>query len=284
LPFTQGQRVLVAIDGKSGTSGMAVLNVLPVTCPETDVSGQSFPVSFTTVGGANAHTGACGGDALSERSYRFIPPADGLYRFSVDSTTIQPALYLERGAKCGGEMLGCNATPGAGNPATVTRWLPGGAPVTIIVDSNAGTGTFELDVEALGVACPATTPAWGTTMTIDSSAPEILSGTCQPASSPLFGGPTREHSFPYSVDITTVGMVCGIRILSATPLMAYVLRGSQCDGPEKTGSCQISTCTTSCTLTLPFGLVDSGQYVVVVENISNYGSDVTYTLQQYCVL
>jgi hypothetical protein len=284
--FTQGQRVLVAIDGKSGTSGTALLNIVPVTCPDTDLTGQPFPVTFTTQGGTNVHSGTCGGDGASERSYRWTPAAAGLYRFSVNSNAFQPALYLERGAKCGGEMLGCNATGGGSNVATVTRWLPAGEPVTIIVDSVAGTGAFQLNVETLSAPCPAATTFPSGNVVLDTSAPDIMSATCQPASSALFSGPTHEHTYSYAVNITTVGLRCGVRIDSdVSPVTAYVLGGSRCDGPEKPGYCSVSTCTgTACTLSFSFTSVDNGQYVLVVESAANFGSSLTYRIAEFCVL
>jgi hypothetical protein len=162
--FEAGTTYALVVDGNSGASGNAKLNIQPVTCPSADVGdGASLPQTFTTASGATLHGGACGGDTGPERSYRFIPPKTGLWRMSVTadpSSGLNPALYVERGPICGGTLLQCNGhdVGSIKMPAEVSRVLTAGEPVTLIVDSRGGQGKFDLDAKFVGDACPALAP------------------------------------------------------------------------------------------------------------------------------
>ncbi len=159
--FEAGTVYAVVVDGNSGASGNAVLNIQPVTCPSADIGdGSTLPQTFTTASGATSHGGACGGDTGPERSYRFIPPKTGLWRLSATAdpaSGLNPALYVEEGPVCGGTLLQCNGHDQGSikMPAEVSRVLTAGEPVTLIVDSRGGQGKFTLDAELVAETCPA---------------------------------------------------------------------------------------------------------------------------------
>jgi hypothetical protein len=270
--FDRGQSALVVIDGNSGARGEAVLNVQAITCPDQDLTGQPLPADLTTVGGSNTHTGACGGDGQLERMYRWTAPADGLYRFSVTSDAIRPALYVERGPRCGGELLGCHAAY-TGMPASVTRWLPAGQTVTLIVDSTGGSGLFTLDVEAVSDSCSGLSrPESDNDYVLDTTAGDLLTSSCGPLAE-RWGLDLNEHL--YSLSPACCG---GIHVRSDSALTGYLLLGEHCDGPEV--ACKTSTCSDGeCTLSLS---TSDQSYVLVIE--TNGASPVTYSFGFTCAM
>jgi hypothetical protein len=160
--FREGDRYVLVVDGNAGSRGNATLSIQPVECPAGDVGrGAELPQTFSTAVGTAAYGGACGGDAGPERSFRFTPSETGLWRISATAETtamgFSPALYLERGPICGGPLLQCNGHDhgGIGMPAEVTRLLPAGEPVTLLVDSRQGAGSFVLAASKVGDSCPA---------------------------------------------------------------------------------------------------------------------------------
>jgi hypothetical protein len=276
--FAQGETVLVVVDGNYGDRGTAVLNVELVTCPSLDLTGQPLPAALTTVGGTNNRSGACGGDGQLEKSYRWIPPSDGLYRFSATSngttgSSIHPALYLERGPECGGELLGCNAASGD-LPATVTRWLPGRQPVTVIVDAQNGPGAFSLNVEKLSDACPVITGGVPDgDIVLDSSAPDILSPSCVQAPAEQYMGPTHEHSY------LLPAANCGVAVTGDGPFTVYLLKGDRCDGPEM--GCQPATGNVS-TWSATVSTTSDYDSVLVIEQGSP--GPLTYSVHFMCTM
>jgi hypothetical protein len=286
--FARAESVLAVIDGNYGDRGTAVFNAEPVTCPGTDLTGQPLPANLTTVGGTSTHSGTCGGNG-PEKGYLWTPPSDGLYRFSVTSTSIQPALYLERGAKCGGELLGCNTTAGGDYAATVTRWLPAGQPVTLIVDSQNGAGPFTLNAVKLSDPCPAGAAQTvgnlrATDVLLDNGAPDILSSTCTPAASVEYFGATHEHT--YGLDLALgAAESCDLMVTSDRPLTLYLLKGNRCDGPEVAGSCRSSTCTSgTCSTSISLFGMPNGPYVVVVEGTYGMMGQSTYSIGAACTI
>jgi hypothetical protein len=271
--FERGESALVVIDGQSGAQGKATLNVEPVTCPDQDLTGQPLPANLTTLGGTNTHTGACGGEGQLERMYRWTAPSGGLYRFSVTSDTFQPALYLERGPRCGGELLGCHAADSE-VPASVTRWLPAGETVTVIVDSMSGSGPFSLNVESVEDVCSELPYTDDAEHVLDAATTNAMTSSCGPIedSNPGFFWTRREHLYAFP-------SCCGaIEIMSNAPLTAYLLLGEHCDGPEVV--CSTSTCAgADCTLSVP---TDGRTYVLVVE--SNTEVPASYSVQARCVM
>lgn len=277
--FEAGQRIVLVADGKAGDAGNLNLSIAPVTCPALDLSGQALPLStaLTTVGGTNSQGGKCGGAGRLERTVRWLPPSDGLYRFSVSSETFDPALHVENGARCGGELLGCNATP-TGSPAQVTRRLKASQPVSLIVDSTRAEGAFTLGVQRLTATCPAKADtdlpgAEEEAVTLSSTAaPDVLSGSCVPAGGlvdyKVQGYPDLSYSFPVSLCDTCRQM---LQFHGTGSFAVYLLKGSDCSGPES--SCVVATASsagTDWTANLSFTKANNGNYVLVVESLENY--------------
>jgi len=284
--FEAGERLIIVVDGNAGEEGEAHLAVERVACPETDLRGQPFPLALTTAGGTNAHAGACGGAGVREKSYRFIAPSAGLYRFSVSSEVFDPALHVEDGAMCGSPLLQCNPGRRSDWPTRVTRYLTPGQAVTLIVDSTAGEGSFELDAERLtGATCPALPFQDDADVVIDTDDADVLSGSCQAAGNnrPL-GTPTglQEHSMPLEIAMSE-SSVCTYQIDADRPFVSYLIRGTRCDGPE-------SACTVAAQspdgsgwrTSHRFGFADNGDYVLVIEP-STSGIGFTYTISPFCL-
>lgn len=276
--FAAGQRVLVVVEGKAGSTGEVTLSIAPVACPAQDLTSQVFPISQTTVGGSNAQGGLCGGAGLRERTYRWTPPADGFYQFAVSSAVITPALHLERGARCGGDLLTCFSA----RPAVLGRFLPGGEPVTLIVDSAGGEGSFDLDVKEVFGSCPLFPAlpadpevAW----ILDDSAPDVLSGSCSP---PLMSGTGQwasmhEHSYAVSLNYSGAGFL-RVAVRGDQWFSAYVLRGSDCGGEERL--CEVAE-EVDGAYELSFSMNSSfnGDNIVVIESHSEQLTYQVYTMQ-----
>lgn len=284
-----GESVVVVVDGNAGSFGSAVLGVSEITCPGIDLDRQPLPLAATTLDGTDTHGGACGGDGQREKAFRYQAPSSGLYQFSVTADTFTPALYVERGPSCGGELLGCNA--GAfQSPAVVTRELAAGDIVTLLVDGVDGAGAFEVDVSELeGAACPAQALGAideGFTATLDPSDPSLLTGSCVPFQQRVLPGgtfPLPEHSYPLTVGS---GFQCNLGIVTDGPVAVYVLDGLSCGGAEL--SCElIDGVGVEQFSSFDLGDVFASQsfdYVVVVEATNPIGGPVTYTLFQACFI
>ncbi len=287
-PFGAGEGVVIVVDGKSGSFGDVALNVNRITCPAIDLGLQPLPLASTTLDGSNNHTGRCGGEGLPEKAYRWSAPAAGLYRFSVTSTVIEPALYVEQGPRCGGRLLGCNYGSSL-SPAAVVRRLAQNEVVTLIVDSANGAGAFTLNVEELSSAlCPSLPPVSLdndlVTGTLTPGDPSVLTGSCVPSeqsAQPNGAFALPEHTYPLT---TESGYGCSISINADAPVTVYVLEGLQCGGAELV--CQNFTAVgLDQDVEIDLGDAFSGasyDYVVVVENTNPTAGAVNYTLFESC--
>jgi hypothetical protein len=288
--LTQGEDVLVVVEGQSGEMGNAVLNVSRVTCPEVDLTGQTFPLALTTVGGSNGHSGACQGSG-NEKSYRYVPAQAGFHRFSVNTSAFAPAIYLEAGAKCGSPLLQCNRGQPDTYPVHVTRYLPAGEPVTLIVDSASGEGAFELDIERLNQTTCAEArplPAEPNESIIDviqSGDSHLLSASCH-ATGGLGPYPDAfvEHRFAINAD----SLNCWYDIYASGPVYASLVRGTMCEGEEV--RCIESAVNTdpsydgySDYLYIDFTVAQLGQYVLSLETGYASGQPIDYEIVRTCV-
>lgn len=281
--FEEGDRVIVVVDGNAGEEGDARLSIERVTCPQTDLRGQPFPLAVTTVGGTNAHAGECGGAGRREKTYRFIAPEAGLYRFSVSSEVFDPALHVEAGAACGGELLQCNAGRASDWPTRVTRRLTAGQPVTLIVDSTSGEGSFELDVEDLGTQTCPSHELPDDIRTIALADGDVLSGSCQAAGNRGGIGNAaglEEHRMPLSIQLSDIAS-CTYTIEADAPFATYLIRGEACDGPE--ARCVLATGSNmTWTASHRFSAADNGDYVLVVEPATS-GFGLSYSVFVACI-
>lgn len=153
--YESGEQIVIVVDGETGEDGNAVLSVNPVTCPNSDLEGQTFPGTFTNIGGTSTFSSDCGGNTGLERTFRYTAEATGLHSFRATSAEFQPIMNVQIGAECGGADLQCNSTGPGVVGGEVIRNLETGDVVTLIVDSAFGTGEFDLDVQILDLECPA---------------------------------------------------------------------------------------------------------------------------------
>ena len=229
--FEQGERVLVVVDGNAGESGQAVLNIDEVQCPSADLTGQALPAQFSNAAGDSNHGGTCGGDGNPERAFRWQAEQAGHYAFIADSDAFAPAVYLQEGPICGGPRLGCNGA--AFGHSEVMRTLAAGELVTIIVDSQGGTGNFDIDIVPLAEECPGMVLGAMASGNIDGF-PNAMSSSCGP-SGYMEGGTFYPHG-DATYSWTSPGMVgsnsgCDITVTSDFPA-ALSLQEGTCDGPE----------------------------------------------------
>jgi hypothetical protein len=289
--FAAGEAVVFAVDGASGSFGDVVVTTHAVTCPVLDLNRQSPPVATTTLDGTNEHSGACGGLGQNQRekAFRWKSPSAGLFRFtaSTEAGNFLPALYLERGARCGGELIGCN-TGGLASPATVVARLAESEVVTLIVDGRAGSGDVELNVEDLsGELCPnqpGFNPFDDVSGVLTGGDPSVLTGSCVPArQSVLPGGEfdLPEHSYPITID----GASCDVLITADAPVAIYVHEGLECGGRELV--CQeVDDASQGEFVQANLGNLTgpSVDYVVTVEATNPNGPPVNYTLSFLCAV
>ena len=233
-PFAADQRVVVVLDGAAGESGLAQLNISPVDCPSADVSGQALPQTFSNVAGSNVHDGACGGGGNPERALRWTAPAAGLYSFVATSDDFVPALYLEQGPVCGGPLLACNGDASNGR-GEVVRALEAGEFVTVQVDSQGGTGDFELDIVELGTACPGFVLQTGDPFGDDiGNYADHMTSSCGADGYPESGNYNAYADATFAW--TSPGKIgansgCDIIVTSGFPAAVSLQQGT-CDGPE----------------------------------------------------
>jgi hypothetical protein len=285
--FAAGEAVVFAVDGASGSFGDVVVNTHAITCPILDLNRQAPPAATTTLDGTNDHFGACGGDGQREKAFRWKSQSAGLFRFTATSDAFAPALYLERGARCGGELIGCNRGGGA-SPATVVTRLEQDEVVTLIVDGIDGAGDVELNVEDLsGELCPnqpGFDPFDEISGVLTGGDPSVLTGSCVPARQLVLPGgdfALPEHTYPITID----GAACDVAIIADGPVAIYVHEGLECGGRELV--CQaVDDASQGELVQANLGnlMGPAFDYVVTVEATNPNGPPVSYTLSFLCAL
>jgi hypothetical protein len=283
--FAAGEAVVFAVDGVSGSFGDVVVNTHAITCPILDLNRQAPPAATTTLDGTNDHLGACGGDGQLEKAFRWKSQSAGLFRFTATSDAFAPALYLERGARCGGELIACNRGGGA-SPATVVTRLEQDEVVTLIVDGIDGAGDVELNVEDLsGELCPnqpGFNPFDEISGVLTGGDPSVLTGSCVPARQLVLPGgdfALPEHSYPITID----GAACDVAIIADGPVAIYVHEGLVCAGRELV--CQaVDDASQGELVQADLGnlMGPALDYVVTVEATNPNGAPVSYTLSFLC--
>lgn len=248
---------------------------------------QAPPVTATTSDGTNEHSGACGGDGQPEKAFRWKSPSAGLFRFTASSEDFAPALYLERGARCGGELIACNRG-GSASLATVVGRLAQGEVVTLIVDGAAGAGDVGLNVEDIsGELCPnqpGFSPFEPVSGVLTAGDPSVLTGSCVPARQRVLPGgefDLPEHSYPITID----GAECEVTIIADAPVAIYVHEGFKCGGRELL--CQaVDDASQGEIVEADQGntMGPAFDYVVTVEATNPNGPPVNYTLGFLCAV
>lgn len=158
-----GERFIAIIDGFDGSSGLAFLNINPLTCPSIDVLDLTtdIVVEGTLAQAPSDPLTSCGGTRVASLAYRLesTVPGGALYRFRVTSEDFDPLIALDSGPACGREPLQCNRGFGTGSAEVVKRLFGSdddttGNIATISVDAQGGQGDFVLTIEKIDVQCP----------------------------------------------------------------------------------------------------------------------------------
>jgi hypothetical protein len=287
VSLEKDEEVLVVVDGSVGDQGQYSLKVEPVSCPALDLTGQPFPVDLSTVGQQDNFQPTCNDLAVEpgslERTLRWVPETDGLYRFSVTTSSFRPTLSVFEGAKCGGRLLQCNYSVPDGHPVEVTRRLEAGKPVTLIVDAILDEpGAFSLDVQKLSDACPAlpvlTEDKIGVTLD-DGLGTNLLSSSCIPAGNQYNGAnqPFEEHIYPINIPATGFTNCTYTFANMSGSYVAYLLRGNACGGEE------LECFQDGTEANFSFSTEDAGDYLLVIENTAPFsGLSLTYDVTKLC--
>lgn len=284
--LAKDEEVVVVLDGNWGDAGQFKLNVKPVTCPGLDLTGQPLPAYLSTTGQSDQYQPTCGemppAPNSPERTIRWVPEQDGLYRFTVKTSAFRPTLSLFQGATCAGDLVQCSYNVQGGFPPEVTRWLRAGEPVTLIVDSlDGGSGAFTFDVEKLPGQCklrPQIMQNMTGVLLDETSGSTQLSSGCTWAGNQYqnVDQPYEEHIYP--IHIPSSGFTrCIYRVENPTGAWAaYLLEGNDCGGREL--DCQVDT-----EGYFDFSPEDAGDYLLVVENQAPFfGLSMTYDITRTC--
>jgi hypothetical protein len=286
--FRQGEQALVLIDGTAGDSGEGVLNIQPVTCPEADLEGQTFPLELTTLQSADDFSSQCGGVDQEDRAFHWVAPADGMYYFHVTSDSFIPIVALLDGPRCTDRVLGCNAAQQGDFGAEVVRFLRAGEPVTIVVDGKEGAGLFRLDVGLReGESCPEAVLSEAVT---DDFTARSLAPSCTPAlPGGSFGGIYAPPDKSYSFVVSGVGNICfgscNVSVTAMQDVVIYALEGDDCGGAEV--ACQVAQVDPAsgrATATVGFpSAAEDTVYTIVVSDLSEFGGG-GFTLEPFCAV
>jgi hypothetical protein len=199
--LTQGQTVLVVVDGNNFEAGSFTLeidDVPPPTCPSGSL-GSAVPqtVMGTTFNTGDALTASCNWGPSGDVSYTFTAPAAGSYSFDTYGSFMNTVLHV-RDAGCSGTEIACNDDgPGGQGWGESFTWvtLAAGQQVIVGVEGAGGQeGDFVLNVNSFAApACPETI--------LPSAVPQTINGDTTGAFDALTPGcefsasPERTFSF-----------------------------------------------------------------------------------------
>lgn len=271
IKLAKDRELLIAADGFAGDQGEGVVNVERVSCPDSDLEDQSFPIGLSTQSFGDDQNSSCGGEGQEDRAYHWVAPNDGLFAFRASSETFTPIISLQEGPQCSDTELACNRSSGPGRRAEVVRRLVKDQTVSISVDGADGAGSFELDVSDLGdVSCPEQAFPLEPD-SVGTFTPRTMSGSCGfPEITGLFGGTDMAGDVTYTFPVPALGQGCNgsctIDIESEGPLFAYALDQDDCGGEEiacEVGVFNNATNLFETTLTLP-GRVEAQSLTVVI--------------------
>ncbi|HUJ57316.1 MAG TPA: hypothetical protein VLX92_02440 [Kofleriaceae bacterium] len=132
-------------------SGQGDAGMQTIACANQNLGSAtgSDVASGTTAGHANTYMG-CSGDG-TDVSFGWFAPADGTYRIDLCNSPDQTfdTVLSVRASGCQGTQVACN-DDACGGPAgllsAVTITANAGAAFVIIVDSNVGSGPYQLAI------------------------------------------------------------------------------------------------------------------------------------------
>ena len=256
--FAHATDVVIVVDGFAGDQGIGTLNVARVSCPDSGLEGQSFPLPFSTAGFGDDYSNDCGGLTREDRAYRWVAPTDGLYAFKIRATGYAAIVSVMDGPRCSDTLLGCSKAAEGGMRAEVVRRLVAGQVVSIYVDGVDGDGPFEIDVsDPLEAPCPDEDgPADGSSVVDRYYTPRVLSPSCGfPEVFDGLSGPVPLGDISFKLDTagpvdSCVSRTCTIDIESTGLFHAYLLDQNDCGGREL--ACETATPGSPYTASLQF--------------------------------
>ncbi len=237
VKLEQDSDVLVAIDGFAGDTGDVTLSVERVSCPDSDLEGQTFPLTLTTAGFGDDFQGQCGGDLQEDRAYHYVAPADGMYAFTAIGEGHSAIVTLIDGSRCEDRILGCNAAPEPQFTSEVVRRLSAGQSVSVFVDGVEGAGAFDLDIKQVATTCPSEPLSVNTVVLGDYEA-RSMSSSCSTVE--VRNGVNIKQELndkTYLVSVPSAGKgcfgSCDITVGSSGAFSVALLEGSDCSGAEE---------------------------------------------------
>jgi hypothetical protein len=291
--FEQGQQALLLVDGAAGDSGQGSLNIQRVSCPDTDLEGQSFPLELSTLGFGDDLQGQCGGAGSEDRAYHWVAPADGLYYFRATSESFTPVISLIDGPRCSDRVLACNPAVNREYGAEAVRFLRAGQSVSVVVDGKDGAGLFTLDIGLKGSQVCPEAGLMGDTAISDDFAGPTLSSSCGATRSigsfgELYEVPDKVYSFEVFGGLGPgCGGGCDVIVSSPQNFTLYALEGGACGGAEV--ACLLAdvdqaTSTATARLSLAAGAEAATYTIVVADRFANDpGTGFTVDIQCYAV-
>lgn len=151
VDLTEGQTVLVAVDGASGAAGDYVLSVNQFigagTCSTAIDLGSTVPQTATgsTLLQPNSVTPTCGTSSAPDTVYTFTAPTDGTFLFDTFGSTFDTIIQL-RDTDCAGAALACNNNAGGPQSRTVATLVAGQTVVVVVDGASSGAGDFVLNI------------------------------------------------------------------------------------------------------------------------------------------
>ncbi len=182
-------------------------------------------VSGDTSGASDDHVPMCASANGADNTVSFTAPADGLYEFSTQGSSIDTVLLVLDGV-CEGPVLGCN-DDAVGSASVLRLPLRAGQAVTAVVDGFAVDGPWSLTVSQLDAgSCPSVElggePAPFSFGGASSGEPNLLSGTCGGSDGP-------ESTFAWTPPES--GLYTFDTLDASFDSVLYLLEG-RCGGPE----------------------------------------------------
>jgi hypothetical protein len=285
--FEAGRQALILVDGANGDSGQGVLNIQRVTCPDSDLEGQVFPVELTTRGFGDDFSSACGGSGQEDRAYHWVAPQDGIYYFRVTAESFTPALTLLDGPRCDDRILGCGGAQVPAFGAEIVRFVYAGQPVSLVVDGVDGSGLFTLEIARKDdQSCSEAVLSDGSGPLQDDFTGRTLAPSCGFArQSDGIGGiyevPDRVYTLTVHAAPEGCFGQCSVEVSAPQQVALYALEGDQCGGAEV--GCQVAQLmggTATASLEFPRA-ADDTRYTVVVADVNEIDGG-GFTLSTVC--
>lgn len=282
VKLQQDAEVVVAVDGFAADTGNVALAVERVSCPDSDLEGQTLPLALTTGGFGDDFSNSCGGDGQEDRAYHYVAPADGLYAFTAIGETHEPIITVIDGSRCEDQELGCSRASEPGTKSEIVRRLTEGQSVSVYLDGRDGAGPFSLDIQTIEATCPAGTLEVGN-MLIGFFESRTMSSSCsfpEGRNSVNIVEELNDATFQVNLDNAGTGCIgsCQIVISAGGPFSAALLEGGDCSGVER--ECHQSTANAA-TIDLTMDETEARTHTLVISDAA-HGEDNGFQVSMEC--